>query len=138
MHTVHGTIRLSVEGRILTIEGQGPWNLESIDLSVDSIGDDLRALYGAPWGALVLVEGDSILVPDAEARLIEVVRDDRVKGRLATALVLGECSVPGLVTQHLQEVYTAAGDVFQAFSNADDARRWLNAQIKAAGQTHLQ
>ncbi len=48
MHTVHGTIRLSVEGRILTIEGQGPWNLESIDLSVDSIGDDLRALYGAP------------------------------------------------------------------------------------------
>ncbi|WP_315983084.1 hypothetical protein [Aliamphritea spongicola] len=46
--------------------------------------------------------------------------------------------MPGLVTQHLQEVYTAAGDVFQAFSNADDARRWLNAQIKAAGQTHLQ
>ncbi len=131
MQTVHGTIRLSVEGRILTIEGRGPWNLESIDLSVDSIDDDLRALYGAPWGALVMVEGDSILVPDAEARLIDVVRDDRHKGRLATALVLGDCTVPGLVTQHLQDVYTSAGDVFQAFSNADDARLWLNAQIDA-------
>ncbi|WP_315983083.1 hypothetical protein [Aliamphritea spongicola] len=43
----------------------------------------------------MLVEGDSILVPDAEARLIEVVRDDRVKGRLATALVLGNAQCPG-------------------------------------------
>ncbi|WP_261844584.1 hypothetical protein [Aliamphritea ceti] len=133
MHRVHGTIRLSVEGRILTIEGRGPWNIESIDLSVDSIGDDLRALYGAPWGALVLVEGDSILVPDAEARLIDVVREDRHKGRLATALVLGECSVPGLVTQHLENVYTSAGDSFRVFSDAETARCWLNTQIAAVG-----
>ena len=132
MRTVHGIIRLSVAGRILTIEGRGPWNIESIDLSVDSIDDDLRALYGAPWGALVLVEGDSILVPDAEARLIDVVKDDRTKGRIATALVLGECSVPGLVTEHLEMVYTSAGDVFRSFTDVEAARDWLNQQISAS------
>lgn len=131
MNQVHGMNNLSVEGRILIIQGRGPWNLNSIDQSVVEVPQELAGLYGEPWGVLLEFEGDSIFVPEARDRLIDIVKSDREKGRVATALVLRNCSTPQFITEHLGFVYESGGDAFASFEDLEGAKAWLQQMIVA-------
>jgi hypothetical protein len=120
-----GLQRLTVEDNLIIIEGYGAWNLNDINQSKTQECEQVKSLYSHPWGVLLLLKGDSIIIPEARERLIEIVKVDRTKGRKATALVLSDCSVPNIVTEHLSDLYSAAGDKFENFQNIDSAKQWL-------------
>ncbi|NQZ33779.1 MAG: hypothetical protein HRU06_21125 [Oceanospirillaceae bacterium] len=121
----------NVEGNILVIEGQGPWNLDAIDQSVIETKEKIEKLYWKPWGVLVIAHGDSILIPEAVKKLIQIIESDRTKGRLATALIIRNCEIPNLVETHLGKIYMTAGDEFAFFDEEKDARQWLQQQLNS-------
>lgn len=131
---VHGEIKLSVEPNLLVVDCRGPWNIDSINQSTQTIDESFDTLYQSTWGALVLAKGDSIMMLDAKERLIEIVKADRQQGRVATAIVISDCDSPILVEDHLGDVYRQAGDEFAFFKKQSDARAWLKQQVNS----HLQ
>ncbi len=131
MSSGQGFQRLTVENNLIIIEGSGAWNLNDINLSKTQECTEVRSLYSKPWGVLLLLKGDSIIIPEARERLIEIVKVDITKGRKATALILSDCTVPNLVTEHLHDIYNAAGDEFDIFKDIDSAKQWLNKKTQA-------
>ena len=82
------------EGRLLIIEGRGPWNLEALKHSESRAQEILKKLAGKPWGVIATIYGEPIHVPEAEQRLIDLVKQDISNGRVASALIVKECDTP--------------------------------------------
>ncbi|MBE1300629.1 MAG: hypothetical protein GJ680_12090 [Alteromonadaceae bacterium] len=128
----HGSYEAHLEGRILVFKARGPWNLESMDAAASSFVKLSQQLHGAPWGLVGSFYGEPVHVPEAASRLIEVVKEEKKTGRVATGIVLTHCDIPLLGRQHLTDIYTSAGETFDFFDNQDQAIAWVNTQIAAA------
>ena len=130
--TVHGSLDLHIQDRILFIEGCGPWNLESVKDAYNRFGPLVESLYGSPWGSLVILHGDPIYVPDAADYIIKTIANERKKGNVASAILVGESNSPEFAKRHLSELHTKAGDTFRFFSNREEAAWWLVQKITSA------
>ncbi|WP_334047798.1 hypothetical protein [Alteromonas gracilis] len=60
----HGEVRVHREGRILILEGHGPWNVEALQHSTDKAQPILQELSGAPWGVMASISAVSINEPE--------------------------------------------------------------------------
>jgi hypothetical protein len=130
----HGEIFLTIEGKILIVEGQGPWNLESIaHTNVDPLViEQKEVLLQSKWAVLVIAHGDAMFVPDARQMLVDIVKEDIKGGRVATALVVQNCLSPIFIADHLTNIYNDAGDHVESFTSIEQAKLWLNQQIAEA------
>ena len=126
----HGDLSFKVEGNIMLIEGERPWNLEAINSSADNARTCHEQLYGKPWGVLAIIHGDPIHTPDAAKLLTEIVIRDKQNGRTASALVLDEDHHPDFGKFHIGEIYGNAGETFEFFNDINSARKWLNEKLK--------
>lgn len=133
----HGEVCVHREGRILILEGHGPWNVEALQHSTDKAQPILQELSGAPWGVMASIYGEPIHVPDAEAHLIELVKRDIENGRVGTALIVEKSNSPSFATQHFSSIYHRAGDNVEVFNNIKAAKRWLMKTIQLA-QSNLE
>lgn len=133
----HGEVRVHREGRILILEGHGPWNVEALQHSTDKAQPILQELSGAPWGVMASIYGEPIHVPDAEAHLIQLVKKDIENGRVGTALIVEKSNSPCFATQHFSSIYHRAGDNVEVFTDINAAKRWLMKTIKLA-QSNLE
>ena len=130
--TVHGSIDVHIQDGILFIEGSGPWNLEAVKEATSRFQPLVETLYGSPWGALVISRGDPIYVPDAANYLIKIIKNERLKGSVASAILVGESNSPEFAKRHLSEIHTNAGDTYRFFSNKEEAAWWLVQKITSA------
>ncbi|MFT4940127.1 MAG: hypothetical protein ACI88A_003179 [Paraglaciecola sp.] len=130
--SVHGTVVLDIEERILFVEGAGPWNMESILESGKQVLPLLELLAGAPWGALVILHGEPIYVPDAAEYLSASIKKEKKQGRVATAVIVDESNDPGFAKRHLTQIYDKAGEVFRFFVDREEAKWWLIQRITLA------
>ncbi len=121
----HGTLDIEADGQILIIEGTGPWNLESLDKSGSVALPVVQPLLGKPWGVLAILHGQVIYVPDAADALVDIVREDKRKGRVASAIILTGSDSPNFSENHISEIYTRAGEEFAFFDNQEAAKNWL-------------
>jgi len=130
----HGETYLTIEDKILIVEGQGPWNLESIThTNVDPLVNERKAvLLKSKWAVLVIAHGDAMFVPDARQLLVDIVKEDIKVGRVATAVVVQNCLSPIFIADHLTAIYSDAGDQVQSFSSIEQAKQWLNQKIEDA------
>ena len=128
----HGTLQVEIMGRILRVEGTGPWNLESLKSSGVNAQPKLEMLKGKPWGVMVILHGESIYVPAAAKKLTTIVAEERQQGRIATALLVNDCFAPNFAKQHLGEIYDNAGETYAFFDDIELARDWLNQKISEA------
>jgi hypothetical protein len=133
--TVHGSMDLHIQDRILFIEGHGPWNLEAVKEAYNSFRPLVETLHGSPWGSLITLHGDPIYVPDAANYLVKIIRSERKKGSVASAILVGESNSPEFAKRHLSELHTKAGDIYRFFSNKEEAAWWLLQKITAAQVT---
>ncbi|APD85876.1 hypothetical protein BM527_07135 [Alteromonas sp. Mex14] len=133
----HGEVRVHREGRILILEGHGPWNVEALQHSTDKALPILQELSGAPWGVMASIYGEPIHVPDAEAHLIQLVKKDIENGRVGTALIVEKSNSPSFATQHFSSIYHRAGDNVEVFTDINAAKRWLMKTIQLA-QSNLE
>ena len=125
----HGTLYIEVLGRILKVEGTGPWNLESLKISGHDAQPMVEMLKGKPWGVMVILHGESIYVPAAAKKLTLIVAEEKQQGRVATALLVNDCFAPNFAKQHLGEIYDKAGEVYDFFDDIELAEKWLNEKI---------
>jgi hypothetical protein len=130
--TVHGSLELHIQDRILFIEGCGPWNLESVKEANKRFSSVVESLYGSPWGSLVVLHGDPIYVPDAANQIIKTIKNERKMGCVANAIIVSESNSPEFAKRHLSELHTKAGDTFRFFSNREEAAWWLVQKITSA------
>lgn len=128
----HGEVSVTREGRTMVIEGRGPWNLEAVKRSEQAAEHILRDLYGRPWGVVMVVYGEPIHVPDAEGRLIDLVKHDIKNGRVASALVIGLCDSPTFAKNHIGSIYQQAGDNVAFFDDVAEAKSWVLQQVACA------
>lgn len=128
----HGTLKVEVMGRILRVEGTGPWNLESLKNSGQVAQPIVERLKGKSWGVMVILHGESIYVPAAAKKLTSIVAEERAHGRIATALLVNDCFAPNFAKQHLGEIYDKAGEVYAFFDDIKLAEKWLNEKISEA------
>ncbi|MGY8899786.1 MAG: hypothetical protein ACKVI8_17305 [Paraglaciecola sp.] len=125
----HGSVELDVEENILLVQGCGPWNLESVVEAETNMAPLLEILSTSPWGALVVLHGDPIYVPDAAAVLSKAICQQKSLGRVATALVVEESNTPEFSKRHLGEIFDNAGENYRFFPNKEQAKWWLIQQI---------
>ena len=126
----HGTLKLTVTGNILHVEGTGPWNLESLRRSAEEVRPKIQQLEGKPWTVMVILRGEPIYVPPAATSLIETIIEEKQKGRVATAILVNSCDAPGFAKLHMADIYGKAGENFEFFDDVDLAQQWLETQIK--------
>jgi predicted nicotinamide N-methyase len=130
--TVHGSLDLHVQDRILLIEGCGPWNIEAVKDAYGRFEPFINTLYGSPWAVLIILHGDPIYVPDAASYIVETIKNERRNGSVASAILVGESNSPEFAKRHLGEIHTNAGDTFRFFSDKKEATWWLEQKLSAA------
>ena len=128
----HGSLDVKVEGRLLIIEGAGPWNAESLNESGSSAKALVENLYGKPWGVIATIHGEPIYVPEAAEQLTNIVKQEKHKGRVASALLVEESESPRFAKNHIGEIYRQAGENFAFFTDMDEARSWVLDKIEQA------
>lgn len=116
----------------MMIEGSGPWNLQSLEASAKEAKDIQNQLYGKPWGAIAIIHDQPIHVPDAAALLVDFVKQDIINGRIASALLVGECESPRFAINHIADIYDRAGETYQFFDELEPAKQWLQGLIESA------
>ncbi|GAB3019255.1 hypothetical protein [Bowmanella dokdonensis] len=121
----HGHVSFSLDGRILTIEAEGPGNAELIHEYQQHMQAYRQQLQGAAWASLVIFNGESLLTPDAIQLVDEAVQTNRHYGMVATAVVVTDASCRTLVRQLWSSIYCQAGTVHQFFDTPEQARQWL-------------
>tara|TARA_Y100001951_G_C11273289_1_gene260188 strand:+ start:1023 stop:1433 length:411 start_codon:yes stop_codon:yes gene_type:complete len=119
------------EGRLLIIEGRGPWNLEALKHSESRAQEILKKLAGKPWGVIATIYGEPIHVPEAEQRLIDLVKQDISNGRVASALIVKECDTPNFAKSHIGSIYEKAGCNVGYFDNFEEAKAWVEGIINS-------
>jgi len=126
---VHGTLNYMFEGKILFIEGCGPWNKEALQVFSDN--DELLKKKQTldKWAVLIKVIGDPIYTPEAVQALLRYLKSEKEYGRVATAFVLTDSTSPELGEWHIKEIYKKANEECQFFKSVNDAKIWLNTQL---------
>lgn len=130
--TVHGSLNLDIQDRILMIDGCGPWNLEAVNEAYSRFKPLVETLYGSPWASLITFSGEPIYVPDAANYIIKTIKHERRMGHVASAILVDGSNSPEFAKRHLSELHTKAGDTFRFFSDKEQAAWWLLQKITAA------
>ena len=128
----HGTFEAHLKDKVIVFKATGPWNLETMNDTVEDFAQLSASLYGSPWGLVGDFYGQPVHVPDAAQKLIEIIKLEKAKGRIATGIVVKNCDMPLLGQQHLSEVYSKAGERFQVFDIVEDAIAWVESEIQGA------
>lgn len=125
----HGSLQAKVSGNILEVEGEGPWNSEMLTNADKEAQSLLNRLYGAPWAVLTIMKGDPIYIPEAAELLIDIIRTEKHKGRVATAIIICDTEQALFAKQHLSQIYIQAGEDYEFFDDKITANQWLISKI---------
>ena len=128
----HGEFSVATEGRILVVRTVGPWNEELIRLYSRTVAENVEALAGAPWALLGVISDEGLHTPDSFSATVETVRKHRIRGRIASAIILQHVSAREIVRSMFSRLYTEAGEPFAFFEDEESARGWLSEKLAEA------
>lgn len=128
----HGELVVRRSGQIMIVEGRGPWNLEAMKRSEEAAAQVLAELKGRPWGVIIIIHGEPVHVPDAEEKLVELVKHDIQNGRCGSALLLTHCSAPSFALTHFGKIYRAAGEEFTVCDSFEECETWVQSRVDNA------
>jgi hypothetical protein len=125
MNPVHGSFIVTRCGNVMLTQAYGPWNRECVDGLVLDYRDKSIDMHGSNWGDIVVLEGESLLTPDAESLLAERISAVRHLGLTHLALVLESSLVKSTTRNQLDVVYRQTGVDFSFFDTYEEAKVWL-------------
>lgn len=126
----HGGFNIDIDGRIVVIEAEGPFNIELTQSFGPVAADFTERMRGAPWGVLVIANGDFLLTPEAEEAMREAEARYEDGGRRVTAFVIGGAPWSQIVRSQWQRVYAHNARKPEFFDDQDSARAWLLAELE--------
>lgn len=121
----HGDCSYCAQNNIITIEAEGPWNLEFFI----KMHKDLREViinYADldDYKILVIFKGEAFAVQEGLDYHLAGVKLGNTK---AIALSLEFCNNPGFTKAQFEKVYNEASLANKFFSKTDEALKWLEA-----------
>lgn len=125
MKSVHGEFRVSCCGSIVLTHAYGPWNQECVNKFASEYRTESVGLMNGPWADIVVVVGESLLVPEAERLLREKVKAAVCVGLSHVAVVLGESTVRNTTQAQLDNVYDGLNVRYKCFDVLEEALKWL-------------
>jgi hypothetical protein len=125
---IHGDFNLVLSGNIMFTEATGPWNAECVEKFNQAYFKLVMPFIGRRWGDLVVLHGESLLIPSAEQRLTDVIIKCRKQGLTDVALIMKEATVKSIAESQFKRVYQNSGVQMQFFNKQSDAIDWLTMQ----------
>lgn len=130
----HGSLTVEIDGRVLVVRAQGPWNAELSELYGENVQAQVNQLAGAPWGLLGVISDEGVHTPDSFAVSVDIVRAHRKLGRSASAIIFRYQDSPLIARRVFEKLYNEAGEPHAFFEDEAAACQWLNEQISSAGR----
>ncbi|MCU7553427.1 hypothetical protein OCL06_02310 [Alteromonas sp. ASW11-19] len=124
MKFIHGEYNLTLCGEHLITHAYGPWNLECVYAYTRDYVQEVAPVYGARWADITILEGESLMVPAAEARLRHGIAIAAEHGLASVALVLENSSVRNSTRAQLDNIYEAHSLPHRFFDHYQDALQW--------------
>lgn len=125
MKYVHGEYLITRSDQVVLTHAYGPWNSECVLAFNRDYYQEAHELFGSPYADVVFLEGESLLIPDAERRLRDAICYAQRHGLSHVALVTTFSTVKTSAQMQFERVYTGTGVTFQFFSVYDKALTWL-------------
>ncbi len=128
-HSKHANYSIEQQNNILLIDAHGPFDeviTEQFDRDIKVVTQKMRH---KPWASLVSFKGNSIITPEAEQNLIETTHYRVENGMVAIAVVIMNSSYADTLQMQLQRIYQSSSVQFNFFSDAKNAKSWLDSFI---------
>ncbi|WP_416307569.1 hypothetical protein [Neptunicella sp. SCSIO 80796] len=125
----HGYFALQIDGNLLVIDAEGPANIELIQKYRRDVQVYRQQLSGQRWGNLVIFHGDSLITHESIEAMKDSILDAKKCGMAAVAIVLDNVSYSSMATQLWGGFYRNADMPHQFFTDIQQARLWLQAQL---------
>ncbi|QJR80679.1 hypothetical protein CA267_007735 [Alteromonas pelagimontana] len=125
MKQVHGEYLITLSGNIQLTQAYGPWNKECVEAFIYDYRHELGEAATKNWADIVVLKGESLLVPDAEILLQESVLRVSQIGLQRVAIVTGESMVKTTSQMQLDRLYSSTGVPHCFFYQYADAKQWL-------------
>ena len=127
--TPHGTLDITIEGNLILIEAQGPWNIEYLALLHEQLIKAVSQVDQNNYAILITPKGETISVEAGFEYHLNFIRQGNTK---AVALDLAHCTTALLTESIFTKLYRMAGIKHAFFDNSFDARQWLENELKPA------
>lgn len=128
MYKVHGEFIVTLSGNVMLTQAFGPWNTECAEQFANAYALEIKALDHQPWADLVVLCGESLLIPDAERTLLEKIRLTKEKGLQRVAIVIGRSKVGVTSRMQLEKLYRQVGMAYEFFDQYEQGLAWLTSQ----------
>lgn len=121
----HGSFAIRVEGKLLFIDGTGPFNEELVERYKSAIETCIVELEHAPWNQILTLHEMSLFTPRAEEALTQTLINRRSRGLVACAVIIKEESGKGLMEEQMSRCYRRSNVMHQYFDSMEQAKAWL-------------
>jgi hypothetical protein len=131
----HGALKVSINGRLLVISGEGPANIELTQQYREIVGPYREKLIGQPWASLVILKGLPLFPPEAKTYMIETTKQVVAETDIvATGVVFKDIQYENVIKPFWEEIYESA-ELPYFFSNDEKTTTdWLLQQIDIANK----
>lgn len=126
MKYVHGEYLITLCGEQLLTHAYGPWNRECVSAFSRDYHQEVAPRIGKRWADIVVLIGESLLIPEAESLLVSRINAAAEHGLKAVALVIGRSSVKASTRGQLERMYQQSPLPTAFFDSYQDASNWLH------------
>ena len=128
-YSAHGSYSIEQENNILLVDAQGPFNEVTAKKYHKDIEIYTKKMSSSPWGSIITYRGNGVFTPDAEKSLIETTHYRIENGMIAIAAVINDTAYADILQMQLQRIYQSCQIQFNFFSDANNAKTWLDSFI---------
>lgn len=125
MNKAHGDYKLLLSGNIMFTVAVGPWNAECVDSFMRDYYQVAQPLHGSRWADLIVLHGESLLIPAAEQLLAKAIQYSAARGLSDVALVLSHSLVQNSAEVQFLRIYEPSGLNLRLFTDDEQALSWL-------------
>ncbi|MFT4941210.1 MAG: hypothetical protein ACI88A_004274 [Paraglaciecola sp.] len=122
----HGDYRITFDGHVLLIEGEGPWNKETVLSYVDEIKSIQVKYSDSCLGLICALQGESIVTFDAKEALQNLQHWRIINGYVyPIAFVFIKAGERSFYEALFRDIHKDTRMAPRFFPSVEQARRWL-------------
>jgi hypothetical protein len=122
---IHGDYQLILIEQVMCVHAHGPWNEECVQHFQIEYSHHSLPRLNKQWADLVVLSGESLLIPSAERFLIQAAANMKSKGLRCVAILFNDSTVKMSTKEQFTKVYANSGLDVGFFTHLSDATEWL-------------
>lgn len=117
----HGDFVLTMANDIVLVNARGPWNKECVENFGVAYAGSVYQSAKLRWADIVMLTGESLLVPDAEAALRVRIERAAMAGLAQVFVVTERSSVAATSTRQIKALYAGLPVTLEIVNTLDSA-----------------